>query len=103
MVADIDPRGDAVAAALGDRAAFKRTDVADATQVAELVEFGVERFGGLDVLCNNAGVSGSLRRFLDDDLRDSERVVAVDLFGVMACSRSAARRQLGAARRGRGH
>ena len=52
--------------------------------------FAVERFGGLDVLCNIAGVSGSLRRFLDDDLRDFERVVAVDLFGVMACSRAAA-------------
>ena len=35
-------------------------------------------------------MSWRLRRFLDDDLRDFERVIAVDLFGVLACSRAAA-------------
>jgi NAD(P)-dependent dehydrogenase (short-subunit alcohol dehydrogenase family) len=40
---------------------------------------------------NNAGNGGSFRRFLDDDLRDFERVMAVNLFGVMAGSRAAAR------------
>jgi NAD(P)-dependent dehydrogenase (short-subunit alcohol dehydrogenase family) len=91
VIADVDAdRGEKVAGDLGERAAFRRTDVSDAGQVRALVDFAVERFGGLDVLCNIAGVSGSLRRFLDDDLRDFERVMAVDLFGVMACSRSAA-------------
>ena len=41
-----------------------------------------------------AGVSGGLRRFLDDDLRDFQRVVAVDLFGVLACSRAVALRMV---------
>jgi NAD(P)-dependent dehydrogenase (short-subunit alcohol dehydrogenase family) len=40
---------------------------------------------------NNAGVSGSMGRFLDDDLADFERVLAVNLFGVMVGSQRAAR------------
>lgn len=92
VVADVDvERGEAVAVQLGERAAFARTDVSDAAQVQALVDATVERFGALDVMCNNAGVSGGLRRFLDDDLRDFERVVAVDLFGAVVGSRCAAR------------
>ncbi|MGZ4708463.1 MAG: SDR family NAD(P)-dependent oxidoreductase [Acidimicrobiales bacterium] len=92
VIADVDAeRGETTAKELGDRVVFQPTDVTDATQVQELVDVTVERFGGLQILCNIAGVSGSLRRFLDDDLRDFERVVAVDLFGVMTCSHRAAR------------
>jgi NAD(P)-dependent dehydrogenase (short-subunit alcohol dehydrogenase family) len=91
VVADVDADlGEKVAGDLGERAAFTQTDVSDIEQVAQMVSFAVDRFGRLDVLCNIAGVSGSLRRFLDDDLRDFQRVVAVDLFGVIACSRAAA-------------
>lgn len=91
VVADVDDDlGEEVAGELGERAAFMKTDVSDADQVGELVSFTVDRFGGLDVMCNVAGVSGSLRRFLDDDLRDFQRVISVDLFGVMACCRAAA-------------
>ncbi|ABW13818.1 short-chain dehydrogenase/reductase SDR [Parafrankia sp. EAN1pec] len=91
VIADIDAGGQGVAAELGERATFFSTDVSDPVQTQALVDFTIRHFGGLHVLCNNAGVSGGLRRFLDDDLRDFERVVAVDLYGVMACSRSAAR------------
>jgi NAD(P)-dependent dehydrogenase (short-subunit alcohol dehydrogenase family) len=91
VVADVDvDRGGKAAVDLGDQAAFKKTDVSDAGQVADLVAFTVDRFSGLDVMCSVAGVSGSLRRFLDDDLRDFERVMATDLLGVMLCSRAAA-------------
>jgi len=91
VIADIDAEsGAALALALGDNSAFRRTDVAHADQVQQLVDFTVNLFGGLHIMCNIAGVSGSLRRFLDDDLRDFERVMAVDLFGVMAGSRCAA-------------
>ena len=42
-------------------------------------------------MVNNAGVSGASRRFLDDDLRDFERVMSVNLLGVMLGSQRAAR------------
>ena len=52
----------------------------------------VEKFGGLHVMVNNAGVSGTMhRRFLDDDLADFHRVMAVNVLGVMAGTRDAAR------------
>jgi NAD(P)-dependent dehydrogenase (short-subunit alcohol dehydrogenase family) len=43
-------------------------------------------------MVNNAGVSGTMhRRFLDDDLADFHRVMAVNVLGVMAGTRDAAR------------
>jgi len=92
VIADVDVEvGEAVAAGLGDGAAFRRTDVSDADQVQALVDFAVARFGGLHVMVNNAGISSSFRRFLRDDLRDFERVMAVNLFGVIIGTQRAGR------------
>ncbi len=51
----------------------------------------LEKFGDLHVMVNNAGVSGTLRSLLDDDLSDFHRVMAVNVLGVMAGTRDAAR------------
>jgi NAD(P)-dependent dehydrogenase (short-subunit alcohol dehydrogenase family) len=92
VLADVDAeRGEQLAAALGPGAAFHRTDVADADEVQQLVDFTVRRFGGLHIMFNNAGTGGSFRRFLQDDLRDFDRVMAVNVFGVMIGSQRAAR------------
>ena len=81
----------ALADQLGDAAAFQQTDVADADQVQAAVDLAVGRFGGLHVMCNNAGVGGSYKRFLDDDFADFDRVMAVNIFGVMIGMQRAAR------------
>jgi NAD(P)-dependent dehydrogenase (short-subunit alcohol dehydrogenase family) len=93
VIADVDAkRGEELAEQLGEGAVFKRTDVSRADDVQALVDHAVARFGGLHVMCNNAGISGSTgARFLDDDLGDFERVIAVNLFGVMLGSQRAAR------------
>jgi NAD(P)-dependent dehydrogenase (short-subunit alcohol dehydrogenase family) len=92
VIADVDvERGKTLAADLGAAADFKQTDVADAGQVQELVDYAVSRFGRLHVMFNNAGIGGSHRRFLKDDLRDFERVMAVNVFGVMVGSQRAAK------------
>src|SRR5262245_64276811 len=93
VVADVDAaHGEDVAAKLGAAAAFKQTDVADADQVQELVEFAGARFGGLHVMFNNAGISdSSYGSYLDDDLKRFQRVMAVNLFGVMVGTQRAAR------------
>src|SRR5215468_70853 len=85
VIADVDTeRGEDAARTLGTAAAFKRTDVASADDLQELVDFAVARFGGLHVMFNNAGISGAMHlRFLDDELGDFQRVMAVNLFGVM--------------------
>jgi NAD(P)-dependent dehydrogenase (short-subunit alcohol dehydrogenase family) len=92
VVADIDSgTGEALAASLGEAAAFRRTDVSDAVEVQTLVDFAVERFGGLHVMFNNAGVAGPMERFLHDDLNDFARIMSVNVLGVMLGSQRAAR------------
>ncbi len=93
VVADVDSAGgEEVAAKLGEACAFQQTDVSDADAVQALVDFAVERFGGLHVMFNNAGISDkAFGSFLDDDLRNFERVMAVNLYGVMVGSQRAAR------------
>ncbi len=93
VIADVQPdSGAELSAALGPDTFFHRTDVSDPEQVGALVTIAVERFGGLHVMVNNAGVSGTMhRRFLDDDLADFDRVMRVNVLGVMAGTRDAAR------------
>ena len=47
--------GERVAAELGDRACYVQADIADRDQARRLIDATVARFGGLDVLVNNAG------------------------------------------------
>jgi NAD(P)-dependent dehydrogenase (short-subunit alcohol dehydrogenase family) len=93
VIADVETdRGEALAESLGPDTLFRRTDVSDPEQVGALVAAAVEKFGGLHVMVNNAGVSGMMhRRFLDDDLADFHRIMAVNVLGVMAGTRDAAR------------
>ncbi|HEX3706411.1 MAG TPA: SDR family oxidoreductase [Mycobacteriales bacterium] len=92
VIADIDAEaGEALCAELGDAAAFLRADVSDLEEVQALVDFAVTRFGGLDIMFNNAGVGSALTRLLDDDLSDFHRIMNINLFGVIAGSQRAAR------------
>lgn len=92
VIADVEvDLGEEVAAAFGADALFLRTDVSDPDQVATLVATTVEKFGGLHVMVNNAAVSSPLRWLLDDDLADFHKVMGVNVLGVMAGTRDAAR------------
>jgi NAD(P)-dependent dehydrogenase (short-subunit alcohol dehydrogenase family) len=93
LIADIDrDAGAALAADLGEQTSFLEADVSDIGQVSDVVSTAIEHFGGLHVMVNNAGVSGTMhRRFLDDDLADFQRVMAINVAAVMAGTRDAAR------------
>jgi NAD(P)-dependent dehydrogenase (short-subunit alcohol dehydrogenase family) len=93
LIGDVDSdSGKALAAELGDNALFLETDVADFDQVGRLVSTAVEHYGGLHVMVNNAGVSGTMhRRFMDDDLADFHKVMGINVGAVMAGTRDAAR------------
>lgn len=101
VIADINvEQGQALAAALGESAIFKQTDVADAQQVQALVDFAIAHFGDLHIMFNNAGISGAVHNsFLEDDLADFHRVIDVNLYGVMTGSRFAGKYM---AKKGRG-
>jgi NAD(P)-dependent dehydrogenase (short-subunit alcohol dehydrogenase family) len=93
VIADIDDAAAGeVVASLGDSAAFAHCDVSDAASVSDAVDAAVERFGALHVMVNNAGIASSMRRLMDDDFRDFQKVMGVDLYGVMVGTREGARR-----------
>jgi NAD(P)-dependent dehydrogenase (short-subunit alcohol dehydrogenase family) len=98
VVADIDrDRGQTAASELGEEVAFAHTDVGQPEQVVSLVAFAVERFGGLHVMFNNAGISGARHPTLfDEDFSDFHRIMDVNLLGVMVGTREAARHMAGA-------
>jgi 3-oxoacyl-[acyl-carrier protein] reductase len=93
VVNDIDPdvAGSAVEElrAAGGQAEALPFDVTDWDQVSGVVD----RFGGVDILVNNAGNAGAegftLSNFVDSDPADWQRFFAVNLFGVMHCTRAA--------------
>jgi 3alpha(or 20beta)-hydroxysteroid dehydrogenase len=81
VIADVlDPEGTALAAELGDISLFRHHDVSDEGSWQQLVADTVGRFGGVDVLVNNAGVL-LMRGLLDTQKQEFERVLAINLVG----------------------
>jgi NAD(P)-dependent dehydrogenase (short-subunit alcohol dehydrogenase family) len=80
----------AVEAALGvnqDRLLAARLDVTDEASIAEAVRIATDRFGGIDVLVNNAGY-GQLGAFEETSREAVERQFATNVFGVFAVTRA---------------
>ena len=84
VASDIDDSSAEVAAEIehaGGVAAAKTADVADADQVAALVQFTLERFGRLDAAVNNAGVGAMPKRLAQVSLTEWQRAIDVTLTG----------------------
>src|SRR5690349_14756190 len=58
VAADINAGVATVAAEFGDQCASIETDVSSSPQVRAMIDLARERFGRLDILCNNAGIQG---------------------------------------------
>lgn len=86
-------------AALGRRAISVMADVADAGQVAAMVEHVVRELGHLDILVNNAGVE-SIIPVLELPVEEWERVTNINLKGEFLCAQAAARQMATAGRGG---
>lgn len=89
IVCDIDePGGEAVAEALGG--VFLRLDATDPASWDGVVDACIARFGGVDVLVNNAGTGtgGGIER---ETLEDHRRVLDLNLTGVWLGMRSVLR------------
>ena len=77
-------------AAQGSRALALRADVADEGQVLKMVETVVTRFGGLDVLVNNAGILIE-KPLLETSVEEFDRLIGVNLRGTFLVGREALR------------
>ena len=89
IVADINAAGgQRVADALGEAGWFRPVDVADRASVEAAVRAGVERFGRLDIMVNNAGL-GLVGTVQETERADWERLLAVNVTGVFNGCRAA--------------
>jgi len=88
-VAEISEKAGAEAArainAAGGEAIFVKTDVSNATSVAELVDRTVSAFGRLDFAVNNAGIDPELVPEATWDEATFDRIIGVNLKGVFLC------------------
>ncbi len=91
---DIDDEGVGAAAetlaATGGAVHTAVVDVAEPLAVAAGMEAALDRFGGIDLLINNAGIAGPNKKNWEYTVEEWNQVVAVDLTGVFLCCRAVA-------------
>lgn len=93
VVADIDEHAGhetvAVVTKAGGTAASVRTDVTSWDDIEGMVAFAEERFGGIDILHNNAGINAGWPRFPSASRERWDRTVAINLWAVIAGTQAA--------------
>lgn len=74
----------------GGRATFLRVDVTDNASTEEMAEVAASRFGGIDVLINNAAMFATLRGAMVTDIDPErwDRTMAVNVKGPFLCIRA---------------
>lgn len=91
VIADMDAdKGEVVAKDLGDAALFVRTDVSDPAAAEAMAAATVERFGGIDLLVNNAAIYGGMQldTLLTVDWDYYRRFMAVNMDGALVVTRA---------------
>jgi NAD(P)-dependent dehydrogenase (short-subunit alcohol dehydrogenase family) len=85
---DIDAAGAAIAEVFGDRGLFVECDVASGEAVEAAFAAIIQRFGGVDLLVNNAGIQpyGSITETTEDEWN---RTLGVNLTSAYLCARQA--------------
>jgi len=84
VVADVTGQAEETAHAItaaGGVAAAIRMDAGDEGDVARTIALAVDRFGGLDVMFANAGISGGMANIFDTDVALFAEVLRVNLIG----------------------
>lgn len=74
--------------AAGGDAVYYQADVATMADAQKLVEETMQRWGRLDILCNNAGI-GMLRRLEDTSDEEWRHLMSINVEGIFHCSKFA--------------
>jgi len=90
-ICDVNPEtGEAAAKSLGAEASFEKVDVANETAVSAWTDQVVKRYGRIDVLVNNAGITRDAL-LLRMKASDWDLVMNVNLKGAFLCTRAVVR------------
>lgn len=93
VAADINLAGAAETAAMaGEGVIALEVDVSDPAACEAMMATTVEAFGGLDILFNNAAISGRPAYTLNQSIEDWQRVIDVNLSSVFYCTKFALER-----------
>lgn len=95
VIADVqDNRGESLCRDLNlpDQVSYVHCDVTSDADVRNLVDFAVTKYGGLDIMFNNAGITGNLDFSIADADNDNfKRVFEVNVYGAFLGAKHAAR------------
>ncbi len=95
-VADVSEEAGEQTAAEAREAFFQHVDVTDEASVKAMLDATVERYGGIDVLYNNAGIMpADDASILETEVDAWNRVLAVNATGVFLCCKHGIPRLLG--------
>jgi 3-oxoacyl-[acyl-carrier protein] reductase len=72
----------------GHRVIAIKADVSKPEEVEYMVNEVVAKLGTIDILFNNAGISGAAIRVGETPIEDWDRVIDIDLRGVFLCMRA---------------
>jgi len=87
IIADlVETSGDETVKAIeaaGGRAAFVKADVTNEDDARRMLDTAVQKFGGLDILYNNAGIAVGVPGYPQAEIKRWRRVIEIDLFAVI--------------------
>ena len=66
----------------------KKFDISDHSSIEKFIEEASEELGGLDILINNAGITGPTAELWNYSLNDWNKVIDVNLNGTYVCSKA---------------
>lgn len=78
----------------GGNAISQTTNISDESEVKALVTLALERFKQIDILCNNAGISGGVSAIDQEDLAEWQKVFAINVFGIMLATKHVAKHMM---------
>ncbi|XP_030927767.1 secoisolariciresinol dehydrogenase-like [Quercus lobata] len=94
LIADVqDELGHSVCKDIGsDSISYIHCDVTNESDIKKAVDMAVTKYGKLDIMFNNAGISGNIEsQILESENEDFKRVLNVNVFGAFLGAKHAAR------------
>jgi NAD(P)-dependent dehydrogenase (short-subunit alcohol dehydrogenase family) len=70
---------------------IQRTDVSKETEVKALIDLALKTYSQVDILCNNAGITGALAELEQEDGDDWHKVYSVNVLGAVYATKYAVR------------